>query len=54
MKIAIASSGLGHVNRGIEAWADDLGAALFVGGHSVLLCKGAGRAGQGRRQGLVA
>ena len=42
MKIAIASSGLGHVNRGIEAWADDLGVALFTGGHSVHLCKGAG------------
>ena len=42
MKIVIASSGLGHVNRGIEAWADDLATALFAGGHSVLLCKGAG------------
>jgi hypothetical protein len=28
MNIAIASSGLGHVSRGIEAWAADLAAAL--------------------------
>ena len=42
MKIAIASSGLGHVNRGIEAWAEDLGAAMHGRGESVILCKGAG------------
>ncbi len=28
LKVAVASSGLGHIRRGIETWADDLGAAL--------------------------
>jgi 1,2-diacylglycerol 3-alpha-glucosyltransferase len=28
LKIAVASSGLGHIRRGVETWADDLGAAL--------------------------
>lgn len=42
LRIAVASSGLGHVNRGIEAWADDLAAALHARGQDVLLCKGAG------------
>ncbi len=42
-KIAIASSGLGHVARGIESWADDLGNALAVHGENILLCKGAGQ-----------
>ena len=42
MKIAIASSGLGHVSRGIEAWAEDLGQALHERGASVIVCKGAG------------
>lgn len=28
LKIAIASSGLGHIRRGVETWADDLGRAL--------------------------
>jgi len=42
MKIAVASSGLGHVARGVEAWASDLGRALFERGHSVVLCKGGG------------
>jgi glycosyltransferase involved in cell wall biosynthesis len=40
----IASSGLGHVARGIEAWADDLAAALAARGEDVTLCKGAGTA----------
>lgn len=44
MNIAIASSGLGHVARGIEAWAADLGQALHQRGEKVLLCKGAGMA----------
>ena len=44
MRIAIASSGLGHVARGIESWAADLGAALHERGADVLLCKGAGEA----------
>lgn len=44
MKIAVASSGLGHVTRGIEAWAADLGAALERRGEQVILFKGGGRA----------
>ncbi len=42
MKIVVASSGLGHVARGVEAWAADLGGSLFERGHSVILCKGGG------------
>jgi 1,2-diacylglycerol 3-alpha-glucosyltransferase len=42
--IAIASSGLGHVYRGIEAWADDLAAALHQRGVAVTLYKGGGEA----------
>ena len=42
MKIAVASSGLGHVSRGIESWASDLGHALAIRGEQVILCKGAG------------
>jgi 1,2-diacylglycerol 3-alpha-glucosyltransferase len=44
MRIAIASSGLGHVSRGVEAWADDLATALDERGEDVLLFKGAGKA----------
>ena len=40
--ICVASSGLGHVARGIETWAQDLGQALSERGLDVLLCKGAG------------
>jgi len=43
-KIAIAATGLGHVARGIEAWAADLGKALNARGHRVILCKGGGDA----------
>lgn len=46
MKIAVASSGLGHVSRGIETWADDLGRALASRGEDVRLCKAAGVAGE--------
>lgn len=42
MKIAVASSGLGHVTRGIEAWAHDLAHALHDHGENVVLCKGSG------------
>ncbi len=42
MKIVVASSGLGHVARGIEAWAADLGRALHERGVDVTLCKGGG------------
>lgn len=41
-RICVASSGLGHVTRGIEAWADDLARALAARGEDVILCKGAG------------
>ena len=41
MKIAIASSGLGHVRRGIESWANDLGLALHRSGADVTLFQGA-------------
>ncbi len=44
--ICVASSGLGHVARGIEAWAHDLGHALAERGVSVLLCKGSGQRDQ--------
>ena len=40
----MASSGLGHVSRGIEAWAADLGRALHGRGLDVVLFKGGGRA----------
>jgi glycosyltransferase involved in cell wall biosynthesis len=46
MKIAIASSGLGHVARGVEAWAADIGRALARRNLDVTLYKGAGRAEQ--------
>jgi glycosyltransferase involved in cell wall biosynthesis len=44
MKIAVVSSGLGHVARGIETWADDLGAALYKRGVNITLFKGGGKA----------
>lgn len=43
-RIAVASSGLGHVARGIEAWADDLATALHSRGEDVRLYQGAGSA----------
>lgn len=43
MRIAVASSGLGHIARGVEAWAADLGRALFERRQAVTLFKGAGR-----------
>jgi glycosyltransferase involved in cell wall biosynthesis len=46
MRIAVASSGLGHVARGIEAWATDLAAALAERGEDVVLYKGGGTAQQ--------
>ncbi len=42
LKIAVASSGLGHVSRGIEAWAADLARALADRGEDVTLYKGGG------------
>lgn len=44
-RIAIASSGLGHVTRGIEAWAADLAQGLSARGADVTLFKGGGEAG---------
>jgi 1,2-diacylglycerol 3-alpha-glucosyltransferase len=42
MKIAVAASGLGHIARGVEAWAADLGRALADRGEDVRLYRGAG------------
>jgi 1,2-diacylglycerol 3-alpha-glucosyltransferase len=42
MRIAVASSGLGHIARGIESWASDLGRALARRGLTVRLYKGGG------------
>jgi 1,2-diacylglycerol 3-alpha-glucosyltransferase len=39
--VLISSSGLGHVARGIEAWAADLANALYQRESNVLLAKGA-------------
>jgi glycosyltransferase involved in cell wall biosynthesis len=41
LRVAIASSGLGHVHRGIEAWAQDTAAALHRRGVVVSLFAGA-------------
>ena len=43
MRIAVACSGLGHVTRGNEAWAEDLAHALARRGEIVTLYKGAGK-----------
>src|SRR5262249_17519807 len=43
-RIVVASSGLGHIARGVEAWAADLSAALLRRGWNVTLCKGGGKA----------
>ncbi|WP_419194587.1 glycosyltransferase family 4 protein [Novipirellula herctigrandis] len=46
LRICVASSGLGHVMRGVEAWAGDLGETLANRGEQVILCKGAGDAAE--------
>lgn len=46
MRIAVASSGLGHVARGIESWAADLGAALAERGEAVTLFAGGETSGR--------
>lgn len=46
IRVAVASSGLGHVARGCESWAAYLGAALHRRGVDVTLCKGGGRANE--------
>jgi 1,2-diacylglycerol 3-alpha-glucosyltransferase len=42
LRIAVAACGLGHVARGIEAWAADLAAVLHARGESVSLFQGGG------------
>jgi glycosyltransferase involved in cell wall biosynthesis len=49
-RIAVASSGLGHVARGIEAWAHDLGEALVARGQRVIVCQGGGVPAAGHRR----
>jgi glycosyltransferase involved in cell wall biosynthesis len=43
-RVVVASSGLGHYLRGVEAWAEDLGQALDRAGVAVRLFKGGGEA----------
>jgi len=43
-RIAVISSGLGHVARGIETWAEDTARVLWDLGEDVTLFKGSGRA----------
>ena len=42
-RIAIACSGLGHISRGIETWAEDSARALHRAGQQVTLFQGAGK-----------
>lgn len=42
-KVALISTGLGHVKRGIETWTEDLGKALYERGINVTVYKGGGR-----------
>jgi glycosyltransferase involved in cell wall biosynthesis len=42
MRIAVASSGLGHVSRGVESWAEDVASALHRAGANVTLFQGGG------------
>lgn len=44
LKIAVACSGLGHVRRGVETWAQDSAYALHQRGVDVALFQGAGEA----------
>jgi 1,2-diacylglycerol 3-alpha-glucosyltransferase len=44
LKIAVASSGLDHVRRGVESWANDMGIALHRQGVSVSLFQACGSA----------
>jgi glycosyltransferase involved in cell wall biosynthesis len=41
-RIAIASSGLGHIRRGVESWAADLGQALHRAGEDITLFQAKG------------
>jgi 1,2-diacylglycerol 3-alpha-glucosyltransferase len=49
LRIAIASSGLDHIRRGIESWANDLGEALHRSGAQVTLFQASGAPGPWRR-----
>lgn len=42
LRIAVACSGLGHVARGVEAWAEDLARGLHEAGADLTLFRGAG------------
>lgn len=42
-RLAIASSGLGHVNRGIETWSKNLAYLLYSKGIDITLFKGGGK-----------
>jgi glycosyltransferase involved in cell wall biosynthesis len=52
LRLAIASSGLGHIRRGIESWAEDLGSALRRAGENVTLFQGAGKPAESWRRTL--
>jgi 1,2-diacylglycerol 3-alpha-glucosyltransferase len=41
LRIAIACSGLGHIRRGVESWAEDIGPALRKAGVDVTVFSGA-------------
>jgi 1,2-diacylglycerol 3-alpha-glucosyltransferase len=43
LRIAIASSGLGHIARGVETWAEDTARALLRAGQRVTLFQGSGQ-----------
>lgn len=43
LKIALISTGLGHVKRGIETWTEDLGRQLSARGVDITVYKGGGR-----------
>lgn len=42
MKVAIASSGLEHIKRGMEGWSEDISRGLYEKGVDVTLFKGSG------------
>jgi 1,2-diacylglycerol 3-alpha-glucosyltransferase len=48
LRIAIASSGVSHVKRGIETWAVDLARALRARGTEAVLFQGSGEEGEHR------
>lgn len=46
LRVAVASSGLGHIRRGIETWAADTALALHREGQDVTLFQGSGEPGE--------